>query len=123
MIWLDVPFVRADCVAFVGDHAIIGVSRPRENRTFNGLALNERLEREGIGPLCYLAVVNLVTGDVPERVAPDDRYHRKDESDGEVLRRVPTASVDALLSHLGCVQTAEKSLICPCAEYAHTSRA
>jgi uncharacterized protein (TIGR03032 family) len=40
-------------VAFVGDHAVIGVSRPRENRTFNGLALNERLEREGVGPLCY----------------------------------------------------------------------
>ena len=55
-------------LAFVGDHAVIGVSRPRENRTFDGLALNERLEREGVGPLCHLAVVNLVTGDVEHRL-------------------------------------------------------
>ena len=33
-------------LAFVGDRAVIGVSRPRESRTFEGLALNERLERE-----------------------------------------------------------------------------
>ena len=55
-------------VAFVGDHAIIGVSRPRENRTFDGLKLNERLEREGVGPLCYLAVINLTTGDVEHQL-------------------------------------------------------
>jgi uncharacterized protein (TIGR03032 family) len=55
-------------VAFVGEHAVIGVSRPRENRTFEGLALNERLEREGVGPLCHLAVVNLATGDVEHRL-------------------------------------------------------
>jgi len=55
-------------VAFLGEHAVIGVSRPRENRTFEGLALNERLGREGVGPLCYLAVVNLATGDVEHRL-------------------------------------------------------
>jgi uncharacterized protein (TIGR03032 family) len=33
-------------VAFVGDHAVIGVSRPPENRTFNGFVLNEQLQRE-----------------------------------------------------------------------------
>ena len=55
-------------LAFVGDHAVIGVSRPRENRTFEGLALNERLEREGVGPLCHLAVVNLATGDIEHRL-------------------------------------------------------
>ena len=55
-------------VAFVGDHAVIGVSRPRENRTFEGLALNERLAREGVGPLCHLAVVNLATGDIEHRL-------------------------------------------------------
>ena len=55
-------------VAFVGEHAVIGVSRPRENRTFEGLALNERLAREGVGPLCHLAVVNLATGDVEHRL-------------------------------------------------------
>ena len=55
-------------VAFVGEHAVIGVSRPRENRTFDGLALNERLAREGVGPLCHLAVVNLATGDIEHRL-------------------------------------------------------
>jgi uncharacterized protein (TIGR03032 family) len=55
-------------VAFVGDHAVVGVSRPRENRTFEGLALNERLGREGASPLCHLAVVNLSTGDVEHRL-------------------------------------------------------
>ena len=49
-------------VSFVGDYAVIGMSLPRENRSFNGLALNERLEREGATPKCGLAVVNLETG-------------------------------------------------------------
>ena len=30
--------------------------------------LNERLAREGVGPLCHLAVVNLATGDVEHRL-------------------------------------------------------
>jgi uncharacterized protein (TIGR03032 family) len=55
-------------LAFVGNHAVVGVSRPRENRTFDGLALDERLAREGVGPLCHLAVVNLATGDIEHRL-------------------------------------------------------
>jgi len=55
-------------VAFLGDYAVVGVSRPRESRTFVGLALNERLAREGVRPLCHLAVINLVTGDVEHRL-------------------------------------------------------
>jgi len=58
----------ARCLAFVGEHAVIGFSRPRENRTFDGLALNERLAREDVGPLCHLAVVNLLTGDIEHRL-------------------------------------------------------
>jgi len=42
---------------------VIGLSEPRENRTFAGLALQERLEREGVGPRCGLAVVDLQSGD------------------------------------------------------------
>ena len=56
-------------VAFLGDHAIIGVSRPRENRTFDGLVLNERLEKEGAEPVCALCVVNLKTGDIEHRLS------------------------------------------------------
>lgn len=55
-------------LAFLGDHAVIGVSRPREKRTFDGLALDERLAREGVGPLCHLAIVNLSTGDIEHRL-------------------------------------------------------
>lgn len=55
-------------LAFLGDHAVIGLSRPRENRTFEGLALNERLEREGAGPKCAICIVNLATGDLEHRL-------------------------------------------------------
>ncbi|MEL7466248.1 MAG: TIGR03032 family protein [Pseudomonadota bacterium] len=51
-------------VAFAGRHALIGVSEPRRDKTFDGLQLGERLEREGVKPRCHLAVVNLDTGDV-----------------------------------------------------------
>ena len=55
-------------VAFSGDYAIIGVSRPRENKTFEGLALEDRLAKEGVAPRCQIAVVNLTTGDVEHRL-------------------------------------------------------
>jgi uncharacterized protein (TIGR03032 family) len=50
-------------LSFLGRFAVIGLSEPRENRTFAGLALQERLEREGVGPRCGLAVVDLQSGD------------------------------------------------------------
>jgi len=37
-------------MAFIGRFAVVGVSEPRENRTFGGLVLQERLEREGALP-------------------------------------------------------------------------
>ncbi|MCP5086734.1 MAG: TIGR03032 family protein [Rhodobacteraceae bacterium] len=55
-------------MSFVGDYAVIGLSRPRENRTFEGLVLNERLEREGASPKCALCIVNLKTGDIEHRL-------------------------------------------------------
>ena len=55
-------------VTFLGDHAIVGVSRPRQERTFEGLELSERLEKEGVSPVCGLAVVNLSTGDIEHRL-------------------------------------------------------
>jgi hypothetical protein len=48
---------------------VIAVSRPRENRTFEGLVLNERLAREGVEAACQIAVVNLATGDVEHRLS------------------------------------------------------
>lgn len=55
-------------LAFAGGHAVIGVSRPRENRTFDGLALNDRLARERASPRCGLWIVNLATGDIEHRL-------------------------------------------------------
>jgi uncharacterized protein (TIGR03032 family) len=55
-------------LSFVGNHAVIGLSRPRENRTFEGLKLNERLEAEGVDAQCAICVVNLRTGDIEHRL-------------------------------------------------------
>jgi uncharacterized protein (TIGR03032 family) len=51
-------------LAFVGnDHAIVGLSLPRQNRTFQGLPLDEALARNGSEPRCGLIVVDTKTGD------------------------------------------------------------
>ena len=54
-------------LSFIGDYAVIGVSKPRAD-TFEGLALDERLSREGASPRCEIAVVNLKSGDVEHRL-------------------------------------------------------
>ena len=51
-------------LAFIGDHAVIGISAPRENRTFEGLPLQRRLESSSMRPRCGIQIVNLKTGDV-----------------------------------------------------------
>jgi uncharacterized protein (TIGR03032 family) len=51
-------------LGFMGQHAVIGLSEPRGNRTFAGLALQDRLERERVAPRCGLMVVDLKSGDV-----------------------------------------------------------
>ncbi len=58
-------------VSFVGHHAVIGVSRPRTDRAFEGLALDDRLNAEGLSPRCHLAIVNLNTGDVEHSLEID----------------------------------------------------
>lgn len=51
-------------LAFIGDHAIIGLSLPREeNRTFQGLPLDEALRKHGAEPRCGLLVVDTKAGD------------------------------------------------------------
>ena len=51
-------------LAFLGDYAVIGLSLPRENRTFTGLTLDTRLAEQGVGPRCGLLVVDLRSGDL-----------------------------------------------------------
>lgn len=49
-------------LAFVGGHAVIGLSKPREG-TFAGLALDANLAARGAEARCGLVVVDLATGD------------------------------------------------------------
>ena len=51
-------------MTFAGGHAVIGVSKPRRDKAFSGLELDERLAEEGRAPQAMLAVVNLATGDL-----------------------------------------------------------
>jgi len=51
-------------LAFIGDYAILGVSRPRESKTFSGLELEDRLREKNIEARCQLQIVDLKRGDV-----------------------------------------------------------
>jgi uncharacterized protein (TIGR03032 family) len=53
-------------LAFSGDYAIMGTSRPRGDKTFGGLAINETLAAKGADPRCGLHVIDLRTGDCIE---------------------------------------------------------
>lgn len=55
-------------LAFIGHHAVIGLSLPRENRTFAGLPLDAALTRHDVDPRCGLLVVDLRSGDTVEWV-------------------------------------------------------
>ncbi|MBE9129181.1 MULTISPECIES: TIGR03032 family protein [unclassified Coleofasciculus] len=51
-------------LAFSGDFAIVGLSKPRENKTFSGLVLSERLQSKQAEPRCGLLVIDLRSGDI-----------------------------------------------------------
>ena len=49
-------------LTFVGDYAIVGLSKPRHERTFSGLPLDERLAEKDAEARCGLQVVDLNRG-------------------------------------------------------------
>ena len=51
-------------LAFLGNHAVVGLSLARENRTFSGLALDDALTQRDTEPRCGLAVFDLASGDM-----------------------------------------------------------
>lgn len=53
-------------LAFAGRHALIGLSKPRRNKTFDGLALDERLQAKDATARCGVLVVNIDTGNAVE---------------------------------------------------------
>jgi uncharacterized protein (TIGR03032 family) len=50
-------------LAFVGDYAVVGLSRAREEKTFGGLALEGELAKRGADARCGLLIIHLATGD------------------------------------------------------------
>ena len=50
-------------LAFAGSHAIVGLSLARDNRTFQGLPLDQALRTRGAEPRCGLLVIDTRTGD------------------------------------------------------------
>ncbi len=51
-------------LAFVNDFAIVGLSKPRENRTFSGLELDDNLAKEKVEARCGVYIIDLKSGDV-----------------------------------------------------------
>jgi uncharacterized protein (TIGR03032 family) len=51
-------------LSFHGDFALVGLSKPRRNQSFEGLALEQKLESKNVKPRCGLQVINLKTGDI-----------------------------------------------------------
>jgi uncharacterized protein (TIGR03032 family) len=51
-------------LTFVGQYAVVGLSEPRENHTFAGLPLQDRIVAEKVEPRCGVYVIDTKTGDV-----------------------------------------------------------
>lgn len=51
-------------LAFVARHAIVGLSLPRESRSFSGLPVDQALAARDAEPRCGLAVFDLLSGDM-----------------------------------------------------------
>jgi uncharacterized protein (TIGR03032 family) len=50
-------------VAFHGNYALLGTSKPRHNKTFSGLPLDDALTQRNVEARCGIQVVDLRTGD------------------------------------------------------------
>ena len=51
-------------LAMWGDYAVVGLSKPRNNKTFRGLILDENLAKKQAEPRCGLAIIDLRSGDM-----------------------------------------------------------
>jgi uncharacterized protein (TIGR03032 family) len=51
-------------LAFVAHYAVAGLSRPRHDKTFSGLPLDEQLALRGVEARCGLVVIDLRSGDI-----------------------------------------------------------
>jgi uncharacterized protein (TIGR03032 family) len=51
-------------LTFVGDYAVVGLSRPRHDATFGGLTLQQELQSRNAEPQCGLNVIDLNSGEI-----------------------------------------------------------
>lgn len=58
-------------LSFIGDYAIVGLSKQRQNRTFSDLALDEALATRGVSARCAVQIVDLKRGDVVHELRID----------------------------------------------------
>lgn len=58
-------FVRG--LRFIGNYAIIGISKPRNN-VFEGLPLDDELHKRGVEPVCGIYMINISTGEIEHRI-------------------------------------------------------
>lgn len=59
-------------LAFVGDHAVVGLSQARHDPTFEGLELQDSLQKANVAARCGLLIINLNSGDVVEWLRMED---------------------------------------------------
>ncbi|EDM26070.1 hypothetical protein LNTAR_04451 [Lentisphaera araneosa HTCC2155] len=58
-------------LTFTGDYAVAGMSQPRDNKSFSGLELSERLAEKGVSARCGLQVIDLRDGSLPHSLNID----------------------------------------------------
>lgn len=58
-------------LTFLGNHAIVGLSLPRRNRTFQDLPLDQALTRRDADPQCGIALIDLDSGEMKHIIAID----------------------------------------------------
>jgi len=56
-------------LSFIGNFALVGLSKPRENRTFSGLALDDALSSRKATARCGIQVIDLRSGDAVQWIA------------------------------------------------------
>jgi uncharacterized protein (TIGR03032 family) len=55
-------------LSFIGDYAVAGLSLPRDNKTFSGLALDDALNARDVNPKAGLYFIDLRSGDIVHSV-------------------------------------------------------
>ncbi len=62
-------------LAFCGDYAIVGLSRPRGNELFSGLSLDDTLRSKAVDPRCGLLVIDLRSATIAHWLGVPRRCH------------------------------------------------